>query len=159
MTIQPLVRSIIATSLFALCGCGGSPLIGRWTTTNSAGGSSSTGTLSLNGDGTASLFIQLTGGMSMGTTITCSGPGITLTGHQWAATPTMLTISGTPACSGMITCLSGANSFNITCAQLTNMMGMMTSANGSYAYALSNNNDTLTLTGPGGAPGAYVRTN
>ena len=126
MNVRGLVLAVLAAVGMG-CGSGSSnPLVGRWTVASSAGGETTQTTDELNSDGT--LVVTSTGSGA------CTGTE-TVTGLQWAATSSSVTFSGTGTCSGGITC----GPFSINCAS-------MQSYAGSCTYALSNNDDTLTLT-------------
>lgn len=123
------MKTLIA-SLLVLVGCASSPLVGTWdgpsTTTL---GTTSHAEVVLDGNGT--LTYALVGSGS------CNGT-LLYSGYTWASDAVTLTFSGTPTCSGMVTC--GALSFG--CGQST-----LSSALGACTYVLSNGNQTLTTTG------------
>ena len=123
------VRGLALAALAAAgMGCGGgssNPLVGSWTQASSAGGQTTQTTYEVNGDGT--VVVTTTGSGS------CTGTE-TVTGLQWAATASEVTFSGTGTCSGGLTC----GAITISCASNTTYSGACT-------YALSNNDDTLTL--------------
>lgn len=112
------------------CGGGGSsnPLVGEWTRAVTSGTTTITETIHVNSDG--SLSYTLTGSSSG-----CSGSQ-TYTGFTWAATSSSVTVSGTAACSGTITC----GTVSVACS--TTASGV---SNGSCTYSLIANDDTLTL--------------
>jgi hypothetical protein len=115
-------------SLLVLAGCAGNPLVGTWdgpsTTTL---GTTFHSEVALNGDGT--LTYSLVGAGS------CNG-SLVYTGYSWASDAVTMTFSGTPSCSGAITC--GSVSFG--CAQ--NQQSTL----GACTYVLSSDANTLTTT-------------
>jgi hypothetical protein len=66
----------------------------------------------------------------------CSGSW-DATGYSWAATANSITFSGTPTCTGSITC----GALSLSCAGQSQALKV-----GSCTYSLSNGNDTLALT-------------
>jgi hypothetical protein len=122
-------RSWLACAALTLvgAGCGGStnPLDGTWQTASTFLSCTGTRAYTLNGDG--SLVVTETGGGA------CSGAWTT-TGLAWAATSTEITFSGTGTCTGTVS----YGSLGLTCSSST-------SYTGACAYALSANDDTLTL--------------
>jgi hypothetical protein len=136
---------VVFAGAMALCGCAGNPLVGTWTANQTEGGLNGTVAMTLVADGTASLNINFTGGMSSGTTITCNGAGITQSGFRWTSTATTLSVTGTPTCTGSIMCTAGGNVQTLDCSRLS-MGGMGPSTLDASTYALSNNNNTLTIT-------------
>ncbi len=143
-----MVRGAMAfasvSMVFALGGCVGNPLVGTWIATAS-GPINTTVTLTLNGDGTASSNLKATGGSAGGMTVTCTGDGVTQSGFRWSSTMTTLSITGTPTCSGASTCMAGGMTLEINCGTLMSS-GMMPTMMPEATYALSNNNNTLTIT-------------
>lgn len=146
MKTQLFKSALAATVLFGAIGCGGpaaNPLVGTWRASLSASGIDGNSTLTLNANGTASLSAIFTGGMAGGMTVTCTGPGLTYSGLTWTSTATTLSITGTPMCSGMISCMVGGMSQDFGCSTA----GMnMTEGLSSAMYTLTNNNNTLTIT-------------
>jgi hypothetical protein len=136
------VRGLALTILAAVgMGCSGNsnPLVGRWTTASSAFGETTQTTDELNSDGTV-VVTSIGSGPCTGTE--------TVTGLQWAATSSSVTFSGTGTCTGGITC--GAITINCASQQ---------SHSGSCTYALSNNDDTLTLSNcTGTSNNTFIRT-
>ena len=127
-----LSRGLIVSAAIAV-GCSGSsgssnPIVGTWTTADTVGTATFTETVDLNADGT--LVVTLTAASA-----SCSGTETT-TGYTWAATAASITISGTPACSGAITC----GTLSDACSDSTSLKSA------ACTYTLSNNNDTLALT-------------
>ncbi len=124
-------RALLASAALALAGigCSSNPLDGTWSTATTIGTLTVTETVDVESGGSLSVTWS-------GTSATCSGAWTT-SGYQWAATPTEVTISGTPSCSGAITC--GAVSIN--CSGDTGGVKA-----GSCTYALTDGNDTLALT-------------
>lgn len=129
----------------ALCGCAGNPLVGSWSASQTEGGLNGTVSLTLAGDGAASVNLNYTGGTASGMTFTCTGPGIMQSGYRWTATATTLSVTGTPTCAGSITCMAGGMPQTLDCSRLS-MGGMTPSMLDAATYSLSNNNNTLTLT-------------
>ena len=128
-TVQ--ARALLALSALALIGmgCSSNPLDGSWITASTVGTFTTTETVEVNSDGTLSVAVTATSS-------SCSGASNT-TGYQWAATATEITVSGTPVCTGSITC----GALTLACTGATG-----TVKNGSCTYALSSGNDTLALT-------------
>ncbi len=127
-----MVRSthlLLPAALAALgMGCSHNPLVGTWVSAYTVGTVTVTETIEVNADGT--LVVNAVG----------SGSGCTgaeaVTGYEWAATSSSVTFSGTPACTGGITC----GPVTVDCS------GNQGFKAGSCTYALSNNDDTLALT-------------
>jgi hypothetical protein len=109
-------------------GCSSNPLDGTWTTANTVLTVTLTETIEVNGDGTLTVS-------DTASSASCSGSWTT-TGYAWAATASSITFSGTPTCTGSITC----GPLSLSCA------GNQGLTAGSCTYALSNANDTLALT-------------
>lgn len=108
-------------------GCSSDPLVGTWTRSYVTFGITITEDYVVSGDGT--LGMHGTGAGS------CTGAE-DITGYTWAATASSVTFSGTPACTGGLTC--GAVTFACD-AQSAGLKA------GSCTYAFSNENNTLTL--------------
>jgi hypothetical protein len=138
-----------AASLFALGGCAGNPLVGTWVATQNSGGLNGTITLTLSGDGSASSVVQITGGEVMGTQITCTGAGVMNAGYRWTSTATTIAVTGTPMCSGSVTCMVAGMSTEINCAAMMGM-GMSNNQLENAMYTLSNNNNTLSISSTSG---------
>lgn len=132
MIRRNILRSLVAmAALTALGGCGGSPLIGRWSRTQGTGTLQQKFTLSFNADGTVGGTVA-----GMGD---CSG-AIDITGARWTATASQVTTTGTTQCSGSITCMSMGQSVTIDCSTAnTQPTGMAEN------FSISGN--TLTLAG------------
>lgn len=109
-------------------GCSNSPLDGAWTTATTVGGVTFTETFQVNGDGTLSVT-------ESASSASCSGSW-TATGYSWAATASSVTFSGTPTCTGSITC----GAVSVSCSSDQGLKA------GSCTYTLSNDDDTLALT-------------
>jgi len=109
-------------------GCSSSPLDGTWSAASTVGTFTATETVDVSSGGTLTVAVSA---MSA----SCSGAWNT-TGYEWAATATEITISGTPVCTGSITC----GALSLSCSGTSQVKV------GSCAYALSNGNDTLALT-------------
>jgi hypothetical protein len=125
-------RGLLATAALAVVGmgCNSNPLVGKWATASTVGTFTATETVDVSGNGTLSVNVS---GMSA----SCSGSWST-TGYMWAATSSSITVSGTPVCTGSITC--GALSLSCSGGKGTGLSA------GSCTYAFSNNDDTLALT-------------
>lgn len=130
--------SIAVFTLFAVSsfGCGGGQLVGRWTASNTSGGSTITSTLTLNGDGSMTSTVSGAGN--------CTGT-LSYTGRTWTAAATTITISGTQACSGTFTCTDGSS---IQCATVSTTVAC--------EYALGANAMNLTLSNCALAPNSAV---
>ncbi|HEY1954359.1 MAG TPA: hypothetical protein VGH28_02075 [Polyangiaceae bacterium] len=123
------MRVMIAT-LLALASCSGNPLDGTWDgPSTSVLGTTYHAEVEMNGDATLSYSLVGTG--------SCNGT-LLYTGYTWASDAVLLTFSGTPTCTGAITC--GALSYDCSAAG-------QASALGSCDYVFSNGNDTLTTSG------------
>jgi hypothetical protein len=132
------IHSLVALSALVItgAGCAANPLVGSWEQPSGSGGFTFTTTINLAADGTATLTIAGSG--------SCSGMQ-TYQGITWSSSSTTLTFSAPstgPSCSGMLTCMAAGTSVNIDCTQ-TQSMSQQT--NGACTYALSNNNNTLTI--------------
>lgn len=138
--------AFVAASLFALAGCAGNPLVGEWfVEQNSPQGGNVRLVLALNADGTAVTRIEPTGGTINGVTITCTG-ALSNSGYRWTSTATTISVTGTPMCSGMVTCMAQGMSSTSDCSSgLSGGMGSSDPLRDAM-YTLSNNNNTLTIT-------------
>ncbi len=107
MIRRNVLRSfVMVAALTALAGCGGSPLIGRWSRTQGAGTLQQKLTVSFNADGTVGATIA-----GMGD---CSG-ALDISGARWTATAAQVTTTGTTQCSGSITCMAMGVSQTVDC--------------------------------------------
>jgi hypothetical protein len=131
------------------CSHGTSPLDGNWVFDEvSSSGVMITVLYAFKSDGTFKYSVLAYPG--------CTG-SLSYTGLTWSATSTQISLSGTNACSGSITCTSSGNVQNATCADFGN--GLPTGAEATYE--LSADGNTLTLTdvmGDGGISGASILT-
>lgn len=132
--------------MLSAANCGGSPLVGRWQATPMGMGSSYQINMELKADGSVDMSIgnfNIAGAM-------CTG-SISYTGGHWEAMASgmSITYSGTPACSGMVTCMVAGMTQNIDCSRAMGMSGNPTS--GTQTYSLSSDNNTLTFTSSGGS--------
>jgi hypothetical protein len=122
--------------LGAGCGSGsfttGSPLSGTWQAAVNNVVFAGTVVVTLADDG--SFTEDLTATKVLG--VSCSGTETT-TGLTWSSTGTTLTVGGQAGCSGSYTCGS-------TTQACSTSMGL---AAGTCTYALTNGNNTLTLSG------------
>ena len=108
MIRRNIIRLFVTlAALTAFAGCGGSPLIGRWSRTQTTATFIQKLTLTFGGDG--SLGIAIAG---MGD---CTG-SMNITGPRWSATATQVTTTGTAQCTGMLTCTAAGNTVNIDCS-------------------------------------------
>ncbi len=108
MIRRNVIRSLAALATVAvLGGCGGSPLIGRWSTTQGTGTATQKLTITFNGDGTAAASFTGSGD--------CTGT-LNISGARWTATATQVTSTGTTTCSGTITCMVAGQSITIDCS-------------------------------------------
>jgi hypothetical protein len=118
---------VLLASLTLLVGCAGNPIIGTWdgpaTTTL---GTTYHAEVAINGDNTLTYSLIGIG--------SCSGT-LLYTGYTWASDAVTLTFSGTPTCTGALTC----GAISIDCSKQT-----QSSTLGSCTYIMSNANDTLT---------------
>jgi hypothetical protein len=130
-----------------VAGCGSDPLVGEWETAAMTGQAVSTSiTMKLNGDGYASLALNIRGGgMSGGRPVTCSGGAITNFGLRWTATATTLSITGTTTCTGYVQCQVGANQLEFDCSN-TMPEAMATNTLRDVPYVFSADRNTLTVT-------------
>ena len=141
-----MVRWLRLTAPAALAilgmGCSHNPLVGTWNTAFTALGITGTTSIVVSSDGTMVVDVN-------GSGASCTGASTT-TGYAWAATGASITFSGTPVCTGGITC----GNLSLSCS------GNQAFKAGSCTYALSNNDDTLALTGCTGTTDAtYTRAN
>jgi hypothetical protein len=145
----------LATVLILSAGCGGravaGPLVGTWTYTAKVG-YVRTIAVRFNADGTADEVLTL-GDPGVASSDTCSGTP-TLSGYSWTATATELTLTGSPTCSGAITCLPGWAGLNGPCTFPMYSLMLSGGPNGEDAatqvagacqYTLSDDGKTLTL--------------
>lgn len=128
-------------------GCSTNPLVGTWSTAFTVGSSTLTDTLDLSSDGTLSVAIS-NGSPS------CSGAW-DVAGLTWTATAASgadsgtIAVSGTPDCTGSITC----GAVSVSCAEEN-----LEFKAGSCTYTLSSDDDTLALTACTGTPdGTFTR--
>ena len=118
---------VLIASLLALAGCAGNPLVGTWDgPATSTLGTTYHAEVDIKGDGT--LTYSLIGAGS------CNGT-LLYTGYSWTSDATTITFSGTPACSGSLTC----GSVTVDCSK-----AQQSSTLGACGYVLSNGSDTLT---------------
>jgi hypothetical protein len=129
-------------SIFAAAACGNHTtsedpaLVATWAATSSQGGAMSTETIDLNGDGTASLGVSISGS-SQG--IQCMG-SLSFTGFTWTSTATTISLTAdNPKCSGSIAC-DGVTLFDCT------TLPPSPQKTGTCSYTLSSDDDTLSLT-------------
>jgi hypothetical protein len=141
-------REWLVGATLAMLGAGcssgsNSPLVGTWAAATTVGTFTGTKTLQVNGDGSL-------GVTESATSTSCSGSWVT-TGYSWAATATAVTFSGTPVCTGSITC----GAVSLSCSGSTQAL-----AAGACNYTLSAGDDTLALTGcTGTSDGTFTREN
>ena len=120
---------VMIASLLVLAGCAGNPLVGAWDgPSTTALGTTYHAEVDMKGDGTLTYSLIGTG--------SCNGT-LLYTGYTWASDAVTLTFSGTPTCTGTLTC--GALSIDCSKANQTSTLGACT-------YILSNADDTLTTT-------------
>ncbi len=135
-----LTGGLVAVAL-AGTGCSSNPLDGTWSTAFTVLTFTGTETIDVSSDGTLKVTVT-------SASASCSGTEVT-TGYQWAATASSITFSGTPACTGSITC----GALSLDCSK----SGSSFTA-GSCTYTLSDSNDTLALTACSGTSDAtYIR--
>src|ERR1700761_1236928 len=132
-----VMSAALATSGIGCSSGSSSPLVGTWSTAATVAGFTVTETLVVNGDQTLSAT-------TTANSTSCSGSW-TATGYAWAATASSVTFSGTPTCTGSITC----GNVSVSCSGNDQAF-----KDGSCTYALSNNDDTLALTGCSGTSDA-----
>jgi hypothetical protein len=129
-----------AALALASAGCSSNPLDGTWSVASTFGTFTATQTVDISSGG--SLTVTYTA-----TSSSCSGT-LTNTGYQWAATASSITFSGTPVCTGSITC----GALSLSCTEASSFKA------GSCTYALSDDNDTLALTACSGTSDTtYIR--
>jgi hypothetical protein len=124
--LVPLVLAVLGM------GCSHNPLVGSWSTAATVGTFTGTETYEINADGTV-VWTASGAGSS------CTGAW-TVTGYTWTATSSSIAFSGTPVCNGALTC----GALSLSCSGAGQLKA------GSCTYALSNNDDTLALTGCSG---------
>ena len=152
------IAGVVLSVLLAACGghtTASGPLVGAWSVTETADGLTEVTTLDLNGDGTASAEVSLSGSIQGES---CSG-SLLLSGYTWTSLGSTLTISGTLTCSGTIDCGGAA----LDCSALTTgsgMGGMSIIVASTCTYTLSGGDDSLSLTctADGGTPSTTVLT-
>jgi hypothetical protein len=120
-------------------GCSHNPLVGTWTQPVMVATFSGTESFEVNGDGTLVVLVQGAGS-------SCSGTW-TYSGYSWASTASSVTWSGTPMCTGSLTC----GNVTVACSSNTSQLQA-----GSCTYALSSDDNTLTLTGCTGMSNATL---
>ena len=153
------MKTTIRTALFAMgsmlmvasAGCGGNPVAGRWTNSSSNMGSSFTITLDLKADGAADFSL---GNFNINMNA-CTG-SLNYTGARWAVSGMNIEYTGTPVCSGMITCMIAGMTIPIDCMTASGMGMMNTVGTGTNMFSLSSDNNTLTLTSSSG-PTVFTR--
>jgi hypothetical protein len=124
------MTSLLAPLALAILGmgCSHDPLVGTW----------SKSLMVLTFTGSQSYEVNANGTIVVNTSVassSCTGSWVT-TGYTWAATANSITFSGTPTCTGQLTC----GTVSVACSNNNQLQA------GSCTYALSNNDDTLTLT-------------
>lgn len=116
----------IASLLVVLAGCAGNPLVGTWDgPSTSTLGTTYHAEVEIKGDGTLTYSLIGTG--------SCNGT-LLYTGYSWVSDATTLTFSGTPTCTGSLTC--GALSIDCSKANQSSTLGVCD-------YIVSNTNDAL----------------
>lgn len=120
---------MLIASLVLLAGCAGSPLVGTWDGPSTTSlGTTYHAEVDFKGDDT--LTYSLIGSGS------CNGT-LLYSGYTWSADSKTLTFSGTPTCSGAITC--GALSYDCSKAAQSSTLG-------ACDWAVSSDGNTLTTT-------------
>jgi hypothetical protein len=144
----------VVTALLICAGCGGrelesGPLLGTWTYSATSGDIRAIA-VTFNGDGTAEEVLTLGNPHSPDT---CSGAP-RLSGYSWTATATALTLTGSPTCSGTITCTVGRIPDGACTFPMYELLGagldpnaavVVTQVAGACQYTLSSDGKTLTL--------------
>jgi hypothetical protein len=118
---------VLGALLLVGAGCAGNPLVGEWQYSQSVGTASFSATYNLAGDGTGTLTAAGSGA--------CTGTQ-TYQGFTWSSSATTITFTGTPSCTGSISCGG---------VMVTSCSGASMVQTGACNYQLSNSNNSLTI--------------
>jgi hypothetical protein len=127
--------SALMLAAFAIfdTGCGGgSSIDGTWVYSTKMDGLTVSGVLDFESDGSLTETATVSG---------CKGT-MTTTGITWTSTATTLTGSGTPSCTGSLSCTIDGFTSDVSCADVKTM-----SLGGTCNYTMSNGDDTLNISG------------
>jgi hypothetical protein len=125
---------VLAAGLLFLVGCGGNPLDGSWSTTNSNAGTTTKETVDLQSDLTATVSFKVTQSPAP---VTCKG-SIEFTGYDWSSTDTNITLSGSASCKSSLVCMAAGQSVAVGCSPMQNIAG-------TCHYKLSSDENTLVV--------------